>query len=280
MGAGETNASYNEFCSGTITGGFDTSNVAYGAEYTPETGRIAVCDLYGLGVQVSDVDGLRWGDEETTGAVILSGISQAVHNNSTTIGLDSYQNKGPFRLYFSVDPALKHLGYASGTNGAVPEGGFYPYHINDNRPYQHLSQGYSLSGPAGVSQDQGFNQRDDVSSIGYQHLLLSSTPDGAINQYENTNAAHFNGLALSGYYRSRDFGPKHNPYNIMLDESAANTFANAKNAAFRAVGDRGGPKAVIYSSHDTSGGENTTTTTTNLGVGFRSSNIFDLGRGN
>ena len=266
--------SYNEFASGTITDNTSTSAVAYGAEHNSETGRIAVCDLYGLGVQVSDVDGLRWADGGPTFSV-LSAISESVHNNSTTIGMTGYQNKGPFRLYFSVDPAMKQVGYASGNlNGAVPVGGVYPYHINDNRPYQHLAQGYSLSGPAGVPVGAGMGL-DNVSAVGYQHLLLSSTNAPLSPQYKGMPD-----LGLSGYYRSKDFGPQHNPYNIMLDESAANTFANAKNAAFRAVGDRGGPKAVIYSSHDASGGELETPTATQLGVGFRSSNIFDLGKGN
>ncbi len=266
--------SYNEFASGTITDNTSTSAVAYGAEHNPETGRIAVCDLYGLGVQVSDVDGLRWADGGPTFSV-LSAISESVHNNSTTIGMTSYQNKGPFRLYFSVDPAMKQVGYASGNlNGAVPFGGVYPYHLNDNRPYQHLAQGYSLSGPAGVPVGAGIGL-DNVSAVGYQHLLLSSTNDGGAYQYEGMPD-----LGLSGYYRSKDFGPQHNPYNIMLDESAANTFANAKNAAFRAIGDRGGPKVVIYSSYDASGGEMETPTTNQLGKGFRSSNIFDLGKGN
>ena len=82
------------------------------------------------------------------------------------------------------------------------------------------------------------------------------------------------GLAMSGFYYCKEFLDD-NPTQCMLDESAANTFANAKNAA---LGGSGRPKrATIYRSGDN----------TELGAeaydgsaikGFRSANIFDLKR--
>jgi len=68
---------------------------------------------------------------------------------------------------------------------------------------------------------------------------------------------------------------------VMLDESAANTFANAKNASL-GIGNK--PKLVsIYRSTNVSGGEDFDTDsplTAGFGRGLRSSNIFDLRRGN
>ena len=70
-----------------------------------------------------------------------------------------------------------------------------------------------------------------------------------------------------------------NPTQTMLDESASNTFANAKNAS---IGWAGRPvKVTIYPSTSSSNrGSEADPGDASGAQGFKSSNIFDLTRDN
>ena len=117
---------------------------------------------------------------------------------------------------------------------------------NYGAPYQQLAQGYNPSGDCTVA--------SSVSSL-YKTLDASS----------------------EFFYVSSMLDSGVRP-NIWLDESAANTFANAKNAT---MGTSGRLKLVnIYRSITEEQGEGFDATTTQYGKGFFSANIFDLDRDN
>ena len=70
----------------------------------------------------------------------------------------------------------------------------------------------------------------------------------------------------------------HGGERILLDESAANTFANAKHLT---VGKSGIPKMVsLILPHKDKGGDSTTNENKEAGKGFKSPNSFDLQRDN
>ena len=80
-------------------------------------------------------------------------------------------------------------------------------------------------------------------------------------------------LQASGYYYCNEF-VKTDPNAIMLDESAANTFANAKNGA---MGTSNRPQiCTIYYSTTSTDGEGKASSASVRGSGFRSPNIFDI----
>jgi len=87
-------------------------------------------------------------------------------------------------------------------------------------------------------------------------------------------------LWTSGFYYCKEF-VRDDPMQCMLDDSAANAFANAKNAS---LGSSGRPKKVtIYQSGGATGGGNYGSEVYSDGAqgrGFKSSNIFDLERDN
>ena len=217
----------------------DSSSVAYAAPSgTPNTGTLSVCDLFGLGVDLSA--GII--DTQT------SGINFVITGDKSQIGQLTSQNKGPFRLFFSTNSAMRFLGYASGLD-------FGP---QDTRPLQHLAQGYSLSGNVGVP-----SSIVDSSSL---HTVLLQVGDGGV--------AH-----ASGYYYGSAMLNSDRGTHAYLDESAANMFANAKNCATRVQFGRANPKVTIYKSTTDAGGEGSPgVADQNEGAGLRSINIFDIRR--
>ena len=64
--------------------------------------------------------------------------------------------------------------------------------------------------------------------------------------------------------------------SVTLDRSAANTFANAKHCASGKSGRR--KLVTIMEAHQKIGGEGATNAVKDIGRGFKSSNVFDLGR--
>jgi len=79
-------------------------------------------------------------------------------------------------------------------------------------------------------------------------------------------------LWVSGFYYCREF-LKDDPDQVVIDESAANVFANAKAAS---IGWSGRPKRVtIYKATVENGGLGQTMTT-KYGLGFKSAGPFDL----
>lgn len=152
------------------------------------------------------------------------------------MGKNPPENQGPFRLYFSVDPVANYL------------------ISQDNKigwPYQIFSQGYNLSG--------NFSATPSVSSIYGSVIKIDSAGN----------------LVTSGFYYCSAM-VEGDRDKVMLDESAANTFANAKNAA---MGTSGRPKLVtITGAHKSLGGEGRSNSAVNFGRGYKSSNVFDIGR--
>ena len=155
-------------------------------------------------------------------------------------------------MYFSVPAVARTLAYFSGTGATLG------INTEDNRPAQHLAQGYNLSGPV--------SGNSELSSI-YPDMLRYDTTLGAI-----TTSGHFQMSALF---------PDVDRNQIVLDESAANTFANAKHCST----DYSGRKnfVTIHRATTSVHGEghtpdSTGVDTSGLGSGFRSSNVFDLGR--
>ena len=219
---------------------------------TPDTGIISVLDHFGSGVSFSALD---MGNSGVSS--FMSDIQKARTGITTmqTYGEPEYQNRGPFRLYFSVSPAAKKLFYCeSGATGHVP---LVASSYDDNRPYQHLSQGYLLSGTCSAL--------TTMSSM-YPNLL-------------NERSHHENGgvLVTSGYYYPDSMAATTKP-TVWLSESAASIFANARHCSTN-YSNR--IKYVnIYDSDVTirTQGELTPGYTLGYGLGFRTSNIFDLER--
>ena len=179
---------------------------------TPDTSSISILDYYGKGP-------------------------------GNPFGKDSIQNVGPFRLYFSVDPAARFLdASAGGLSGIV---------------HQLFSQGYSFSGPA-VARDNS----DYGASANYISLLRR-------NEESEIHASGF-------YYPSEMLS---NPDTILvsLDDSAANMFANAKhNSVDKSLI---GKRVEIFYPTDGFGAD-AEDTLSGQGKGLLSVNNFDLKKDN
>ena len=161
-------------------------------------------------------------------------------SNENTFGQDVTRNFGAFRLYFSVDPAVNYL--------------IDPTSIVSGVPYQIFSQGYNFSG--------NLSGPGNVSAF-YTSILEKADGTGAANP-------------SSFYFAS---AMMHSPTTVkaILDDSASNTFANAKH---NSVGKSGLAKVVhIYNAYDeTFGGDSVLTKDTGNGLG--SVNNFDLEKDN
>ena len=250
---------------------------------TPDTGRLSVLDAFGAG------SSLQWGT--TSGIDVnspfdralpaqLVGASQIYTSQSVDLGLTvssteslfygfdgSSANTGPFRIYWSVSPAAKVLatdmsGYAYGGNNTANFSGVV------GPAYQIFAQGYNLSAEASALNLVGGSNASSV----YPQLLKFSKDtdgDGIPNAY-----------ATSGFYYCSEF-VEDNPTQCMLDESAAATFANSKNAS---LGSSGRPKKVtVYKAEAGSvsnRGSEAYQGDSEATVGFRSANVFDLRRYN
>ncbi len=239
----------NEAGQGVFTHG-DASAVGFAAgSATPDTSTVSICDLFGLGVNVSS-HYLSYNQ---------SGINKAITGSTNGFGQLTYQNKGPFRLMFSVNPAVKYLSYLSG----VDSNGLNIWAKDDTRPLQHMAQGYSLSGPVGVP--------SSLLSVSAIHTNLIQT-QGFLNQKAE----------VSGFYYPSAMMDSNRGTNVYLDETAANVFANAKNCAHKPIAGRANPNVVIYKSITSEGGEGSPGTYVAnklpVGMGLRSVNIFDIRR--
>ena len=227
---------------------------------TPDTGVLSVLDSFGLGKH-------------------LHGPWAAANNSTGLYGKAQYENIGPFRIYVSPHPKAKYLGYV-----AEPGGTFFNAHsagIGDNysmgfefdaatfysgAPYQLFAQGYATSGDCSAINNQGANY-NNPSSI-YEDLGFS----GFITTLPPTKQLEY--VASSFFYVSAMVGDSQN--RIWLDESAMNTFANAKNGTLGTSG-----RKKIFSYYETKigePGEGSWRGSNGFGVGFRSANLFDLDR--
>jgi hypothetical protein len=329
----------NDFTQGTCT-----ANV-YGAPLgTPDTGNLSVLDIYGAGSSIGwhMPSGVSFNSplSQALGSPSSfdTAISQSTHKTTTPaafsalaagLGVDlmgqikvngghigaavnSSNNRGVFRIYWSPSPAAKLITVdASGYQfGAFPRGSYAVAEANlrgafsgiEGPAYQIFAQGYNLSANAGtVSSIQG--GAVNASSLYPELVTLAGNPvaAGTLGQITGSlpggqgfnNAYH--ALATSGWYYCKQFLDD-NPTQCMLDESASNTFANAKNAS---LGWSGRPKRVtLYRSRSnnsenvgseafsgrvtnaTQGGLGALHNRPTTGIGFKSADIFDLKRDN
>ena len=243
-----------------------TDKASSGAPYNvPDTGILSVLDDFAGG----------WGEipqvatpylfhppqvDRFTGHVSSTNPQATKLEMGTSDG--SWQNQGPFRLYFSVDPIAKNLltcsaGPVQGATAAI----FLANLLSHGPAAQIFAQGYNLSSAASALPD---------SVVSYPTL----------NKFEDTNLnGSWDTSSDFGWWNCNELVQDAND-RVWLDESAANTFANAKMAA---QGTSNRPKLVtIYRSTNTVGGEDFDTSSANagFGLGFRTSNVFDLGTGN
>ena len=179
---------------------------------TPDTSSLSVLDYYGVGTD-------------------------------NPFGQSTIENKGPFRLYFSVDPASKFLDSSAGGFSGIP--------------FQLFSQGYMFSSNMVVVGNNDFD-----ASAKYTSLLRR-------NEAGNIVASGF-------YYPSEMLS---NPDTILasLDDSASNMFANAKhNSVDKSLI---GKRVEIFYPTDGFGGD-ASRDTASFGEGLLSVNNFDLKKDN
>ena len=156
-------------------------------------------------------------------------------------GKSFLENFGPFRLFFSVDPASYSL---VASDGALELSGLAA---------QVFAQGYNFSGPLVVSSTAASSQ--------FTSLLKRNSDDD---------------IHASGFYYASAMVTSPNTVKAVLDDSALNTFSNAKH---NTVGKSGLAKVVQgYYSTSAFGGESYNNYA--YGQGLASVNNFDLKKGN
>ena len=155
----------------------------------------------------------------------------------------SGENFGAFRLYFSVDPVTNFM-VASGTNDL------------DGWARQVFAQGYNFSGNLIASGNA------DASSTDNHIGVLQKQADDSI--------------AASGFYYASAMLATPNTVKAVLDDSALNTFANAKH---NTVGKSGLGK-VVQGYYATSAFGGDSYNKYGYGLGLASINNFDLKKDN
>lgn len=177
---------------------------------TPDTGSVSILDTYGR-------------------------ATNHLYGNS------SATNQGPFRLYFSVNPAINW----AKSNSTTGIDGFIP---------QIYAQGYQFSG--------NMNFPGSVTSV-YKSILQTSST------IVNT----------SGFYYASAIVASPNTIRVLLDDSAANAFANAKH---NSTGKSGLARVVDFYFPFTGqfGGDSLADSVKNRGKGVKSVNTFDLEKNN
>ena len=161
-------------------------------------------------------------------------------------------------MYVSVDPLANQLSSIGVVGGSQAQYGYQP---------QVFAQGYNLSGPMSAS--------GDVSGLYGKALQVSSSYH---TRTDIGGGGTVKGITASGFYYCSSMVDPGTHSRILLDESAANTFANAKNGA---MGTSGRAQiCTIYTAHTGRGGESASDAVKTNGRGYKSSNTFDLGRDN
>ena len=141
--------------------------------------------------------------------VVDTGIKSVLDDYGASAGVGG-TNYGPFRLFFSPSKAPAKFLFYTDSAGTV---------LGYNAPYQAWAQGYNPSGPVSAM--------DGVSAI---YLDV----DG-----QNITAA-------SSFFTTSSIMDESFSNRVRLDESSADAFANAKNAARRRSGRV--PLVTIYRS--------------------------------
>ena len=156
-------------------------------------------------------------------------------NNQNIFGVSSAKNYGAFRLYFSVDPLANSL--------------VVPVDVVSGYASQVFAQGYNFSGSLSAPGDVSAFQTKAIFSPSYYTI------------------------SDAGFYYASSMVYNPNMVKAFLDDSAANTFANAKH---NAVGKSGLANTVrIYEPFATGFGGDSVSETTS-GRGIASVNKFDL----
>lgn len=161
--------------------------------------------------------------------------------SNAILGSPSAVNQGPFRLYFSVDPIINWAVAAGVSAGYIP---------------QVYAQGYQFSS----------NLVFASGATEFYKSLIIVSGDGAGNYASSTSGFYYGSSIISDPGQIRAF----------LDESAANTFANAKH---NTVGKSGLTKLVeIYLPYGNIAGGDTVVDVSKKprGRGIGSLNTFDL----
>lgn len=259
---------------------------AFGAPaYTPDTGRLSVLDAFGdaaqgdtwaLGVGMSVNEGGRWFPAGLVSDTLAPDLDEAGIVLSSTVANYSWgspqgtsANRGPFRLYFTPHSSARLLqtdasGYSRGGYD-----GSYEFSGVVGPAYQLIAQNYSLSADCSALVPE-----NETNASGVAPNLLKKTYD--------TDADGGNDqLWTSGYYYVSEFLDD-NPTQVLVDESGADTFANAKNAS---IGMSNRPKKVtVYRSRldgdSNRASESYTGDDENAALGFKSAGVFDLKRDN
>ncbi len=243
---------------------------------TPDTGSLSILDAFGAGSGVwtipSGVDVNSTFDrfyplsgnvpQEISEALSQAGIN--VSGGSTyTFGFEgAFVNRGFFRLYWSPKSSARLLqsdlsGYKA---GSYPHSGDFSGAVGP--AYQLFAQGYNCSAPLSALVPSG---EANASSIAPDLLKLS---------YDSNGDGVYDTLWTSGFYYCSEVLDE-DPTQCILEESAADMFANARNAS---VGLAGRPrKTTIYS--DTTDRNSESYPGDQIG-GFKSASIFDLSRDN
>jgi hypothetical protein len=149
--------------------------------------------FWGSGTAASSLNyGLPSSTPDTSGLSVLD--LYGANPSSTAYSVSSHQNYGPFRLYLSVDPAVNSFVDATTLSGY----GIIP---------QLYAQGYQPS----------------------SNLLCSGSPSSMYMSVLRRNSS--GNIVPSGYYYSNEMVTNPSNARIILDESAAETFANAKHCS-------------------------------------------------
>lgn len=216
-----------------------------------------IADLSQLDAKLVSVSGLHPADAAYFGPSGVWGAASAAPlttpNTSSVSILDLYGrstnhrysnpsalNQGPFRLYFSVDPAVNWA-----LNTSLQGSGYAA---------QVYSQGYQFSG----------------------NLVFPGTVSSA---YKSIIKESGSSLVVSGFYYANELLESPDAVRALLDDSAANTFANAKH---NSVGksNLGKVVSIYYPYTGVYGGDSAGSQYKDAGRGVKSVNTFDLEKSN
>jgi len=272
----ELHASYLSVGNTTMTAGAETHpQDASGLYYGPSA-------VWFGGTNQIGYSGAPSSTPDTSSLSILDSFGPGVDTDGTLgiYGKTYPENIGPFRIYVSPHPKAKFLGYPiSPTTGAyippVYPAAFVSMGFNftetailyKGAPYQLFAQGYNPSGDCSATNTQGPNYTNPSAiyeDLGFSAYITSLPLD---QQVEN--------VASSFYYTSAML-PYDTENRIWLDESAMNTFANAKNGTLNTSGRK---KIFGYYKATTDyPGEADWNGDSGFGKGFGTANLFDLDR--
>ena len=231
---------------------------------------------------------------DTSGASVLDSFGHGVQTSPQVdvrkqglgyYGKTSPENTGPFRIYVSPSAKAKFLGYPQSNGfGFMPSvGGYHSPNsflsmgytfretaiLRTGAPYQILAQGYNPSGDCSATNSQGATYLNPSSL--YEDLGFSGYIENLPIEQQNQNDA-------SSFFYTSAMLPNDSESRIWLDESAANTFANAKNGLLNTSGRK--KIFSVYKIYDEDGGETFygDGTSTDMARGIGSANLFDLER--